>query len=422
MTRVEAMRNRAAYLKGAGTEECKQITLGVVPTQRDKLLDWLRAAGVRISDLQKKTVEDAIQVTSGEAKRVLELRQSVCQTSLAKLEKLPLAVCPDNTMKGLFKYHGATTGRYVSQGGFNMQNLPRGTMKPPQIAAALLDINSMSLGELVSSLRAVFAFEMSVVDYSQIEIRVYLWLAGDNAGLEDFRKGIDPYKTMAAFIYGIPYDQIRKDSHERQVGKTVVMGAGYQMGALKFLRTCQQENIPMTEEEAKAVIDTFRKKYSLVKKAWSDVDRIVKNVITTGEPAMWRTASFYIKNNYLWVVLPSGREITYRKPFVEDNLAWGGESIGYVGKNSVTKKWEICTTYGGSIFQSIVQGTARDLMTDAMRRMRTAKLDLRASVHDEIICQGDVVEEMRTIMLEAPAWIPDIPLEAKGWYGHFYHK
>jgi hypothetical protein len=61
-------------------------------------------------------------------------------------------------------------------------------------------------------------------------------------------------------------------------------------------------------------------------------------------------------------------------------------------------------------------------MADAMLRMWDAGLDLRGTVHDEIIAAGDCLKQMIDIMLQPPAWCADLPLKVEGWTGDFYRK
>ena len=87
------------------------------------------------------------------------------------------------------KYFGASTGRWSGGGGLNMQNYNR---KP---------------AEGVDLRRCIVAppgFRLAVVDYSQIESRVLLFLAGDVVTLDLFRANpeADAYEIHARATMG----------------------------------------------------------------------------------------------------------------------------------------------------------------------------------------------------------------------------
>ena len=419
---VSEMSERVDELQSIGTERCQQLTGGITPTQRDKLLTWLNDNGAELPNLQKQTLERTD--LPGDVGEVISLRLEVAQTSLAKLKKLPMAVCADGTMKGLFKYHAASTGRWASQGGFNAQNLPRGELTPEQMLDIVHGgIDTASLKDLTGCLRAVFSFPMSVVDYSQIETRMLLWLAKDIRGLREFEQGLDPYKTMAARIYHMEYQQVEK--WQRQIGKSAVLGAGYQLGWKGFIAYCDNQDITVDEAEAVMVIDAFRDKYKAVTAAWRACQNAAVGAIENpGTPYMAARAVFIVKGQYLWIRLPSGRRICYRTPWLTPGKEdWMGPQINFYGRDRYTRKWSKQTTYGGSLFQSITQGSARDVMADAMLRMWDAGIDVRGTVHDEIIAYGeDLVDQMSEIMLELPEWCSDMPVAVDGWSGRNYRK
>lgn len=60
-------------------------------------------------------------------------------------------------------------------------------------------------------------------DYSAIEARITPWLAGQEDALEEYRRGVDRYKVMAALIYKVPEDKVNKHP-QRFVGKQATLG------------------------------------------------------------------------------------------------------------------------------------------------------------------------------------------------------
>ena len=92
--------------------------------------------------------------------------------------------------------------RFVANGkvihnsnSINLQNLPAG--------------DGRVKGQSDAARRSLIAPEGSVLvsgDSKQIETRILAYIVGDMQALDDFSKGLDPYITMAASIYGIPYE------------------------------------------------------------------------------------------------------------------------------------------------------------------------------------------------------------------------
>ena len=83
-------------------------------------------------------------------------------------------------------------------------------------------------------------------------------------------------------------------------------------------------------------------------------------------------------------------------------------------------------TYGAKLTENIVQATARDLLAQAMLRLRAAGYEIVMHVHDEAVCEvpegESSVEEVCRIMSEVPSWAVGLPLNADGYECAFYKK
>ena len=256
--------------------ELARITRGAVPaaSNRDKLLAWVnaniapQAAPVdfvdpvdeddgrpghgddELDDLRGKTVEDALKRDDlpPAVRRALEIRAAVVQTSTAKFTKMrKVAVRHDGWgfIRGMFTYHGAGTGRWASRGGVNVQNFTRPSLVQDlktgideieaahQVlgrgdhAGALALWGDSTMDAAVSCLRGVIhappGHEFIDADFSSVENRVGVWLAGQEDKVELFRKGLDEYKVFASkALYRVPYDAVTKDM--RQMSKSAVLG------------------------------------------------------------------------------------------------------------------------------------------------------------------------------------------------------
>ena len=129
--------------------------------------------------------------------------------------------------------------------------------------------------------------------------------------------------------------------------------------------------------------------------------------------------------------LPSGRLICWQRPELELlTTPWGQEKLGVTihSQNTFTRQWSRNQLIGSSIFQSAVQGTARDFLAFAMIELERAGYEVINSIHDEVLL---LVEEQSAesaldavvkIMTEPPKWASDFPLAAEGWVGKRYRK
>jgi len=161
--------------------------------------------------------------------------------------------------RGLFpvplRYYGAHSGRWSGQDSVNLQNLPsRGD----------------DAGKIKKAIRAPEGYVVLDCDSSQIEARVLAWLAGQEDFVQAFRDKQDVYKLMASQIYGIPVDEVTSGTgSQRQVGKTVILGAGYGVGHVKlqaFLKT--QAGVEVSLGEAKRIIDAYRSSAGQIAAFW----------------------------------------------------------------------------------------------------------------------------------------------------------
>ncbi|CAM5662830.1 DNA-directed DNA polymerase family A palm domain-containing protein OS=Lysinibacillus sphaericus OX=1421 GN=LS41612_04525 PE=4 SV=1 [Lysinibacillus sphaericus] len=76
---------------------------------------WLESKGIQVENLQKETVSNLINESTGEVKRVLEIRQELSKTSVKKYQAMMEAVGEDGRVKGLLQHYGANrTGKMVA--------------------------------------------------------------------------------------------------------------------------------------------------------------------------------------------------------------------------------------------------------------------------------------------------------------------
>jgi DNA polymerase len=237
------------------------------------------------------------------------------------------------------------------------------------------------------------------------------------------------YEEMAARVYNMRPSDVKPDSVHRHVGKTLVLGAGYQMGWWKFRETCLiQAGVLLKPEEAERAINTYRETFPYIPGLWSDLQRAAIDAVKTPggvSLAAGGKIRFRRDGHWLRMRLPSGRYLWYNKPLVEKGK-FGNDAITYMSVNAKTRKWERTHTYGGRLTENAVQGLCRDLLVNATARLENEGYNPITLVHDEIISEPEhghgSIEEMCELMSELPAWAKGFALSAKGARGPRYQK
>ena len=177
----------------------------------------------------------------------------------------------------------------------------------------------------------------------------------------------------------------------------------------------------LTEEELQPLVDSWRASNPMITAFWWDVDNAVKVAIKQRIPTEVRGIKFCYKSGMLFIILPSGRMLSYIKPRIGENK-FGGESVTYEGVGS-TKKWERIESYGPKFVENIVQAVSRDLLCYAMQNL--SDLQICGHVHDELIIECSKNANLETIyeqMGRTPPWAKDLVLRADGYETYFYKK
>jgi DNA polymerase len=373
-------------------------------------------------------------------RKALKVRLEAGKISTRKLDAIMHRADDEGVVRGLLGYHGANTGRYISM-GLQVQNFPRDVTSDWDGMRALLDqgarvvdaIGGPPLDVISRMLRgAIIArpgHEVATGDFSSVEAVGVAWLAGQTDLLHAFRAKRKIYEEMAGRVYNRRPADIASDSVERQVGKTLVLGAGYQMGWWKFRETCLvQAGVLLTPEEAEHAIKTYRETYPAIPALWSDMQNAAIAAVRapgTVTAAAGGKIRFKQSTHWLRMRLPSGRFLWYNKPLLEQD-DHKRDRVTYMAVNQKTRKWERQSTYGGRLVENAVSGLCRDLLTDATMRLEAANYNPVTLVHDEIIAEPErghgSIGEMCELMSVVPPWASGFALSAKGARGPRYQK
>lgn len=433
--------------------ELAVITNGVITkaTQRPKLLVWFEENGLEIFNTQGATVDAYLQGDQRgiqpHVRRALEILRTLGRSSTAKYQAMKHWVCPDGRVRGGLLYHGASTGRWTGA-GIQPHNFTRGSIKEvakhnetawdvfkegdaDDIETAYGDGRIMEA--LASALRGAIipspGHQLYVADYASIEARVLMWMAGEEEGMEAFRRGEDQYVAMASAIYG---RQITADDKiERAVGKVAILGLGYQMGAAKFVTTAKvMANVDVDDALAQLTVETYREKFWRVKNLWWDTERAAIKAVTTKRATECGCLTWFVRDRFLHCRLPSGRLLAYPDPEVSSRMTPWGEpkaALSYMGINPYTRKWTREVTYGGKLVENGDQAIARDLLVAAVLRCEATEIYTPIlSVHDELLAEAQLgagsVKEFNELMAECPSWATGCPVGAEGYVAGRYRK
>ena len=324
-------------------------------------------------------------------KSTLEETRTQRFIDIAKRGKLPVPI----------KYYAAHTGRWGGDDKINLQNLPS---------------RGQNGGKLKKAIIPPEGYVMIDCDSSQIEARIVAWMAGQTDLVDAFEKGEDVYKIMASAIY--QKDVAKVSAHERFVGKTTILGAGYGMGAKKFQTQLKTFGMDIEEGEASRIIRVYRETYPQIPNLWQEAGRCLE-AIYTGRPAPFGlegVVSFdHIKKGFL---LPSGLWQRY------ETLHQVTDSEGKTQFEYKTRRGAV-KLYGGKVVENLCQALARCVIAEQMVKI-TKRYRVVLTVHDAVACIAPKTEAeqaqqyVEECMRWRPNWAHDLPLNCESGIGNSY--
>ena len=418
------------------TKRAYELTGLENPNSVAQLKGWLGDMGMEAESLSKKAVAEMIAETDGEVEELLRLRLLMAKTSVKKYEAMERSVCSDGRVHGLLQFYGANrTGRFAGR-LVQIQNLPQNHIPDLELARELVkqgrfediellfDSTPNVLSELI---RTAFipkpGCRFVVADFSAIEARVMGWLSGEEWVLDVFRGDGKLYEMTASRMFGIPMAEIGKGSPERAKGKVASLACQYG-GSTGALVSMGALDMGLTEDELPLLVAAWRKANPHMVQFWWDVDAAAIKAVTEKQRTKVGRIIFEYKSGILFITLPSGRKLSYVKPRMAVNR-FGRDGLTYEGI-SENKKWSRIETYGPKLVENIVQGTASDLLAEAMLRVEKKGYPIVMHCHDEIIAEVPEgigsVDEMCEVMAVQPEWAEGLPLRADGYQCNFYQK
>jgi DNA polymerase I-like protein with 3'-5' exonuclease and polymerase domains len=421
---------------------------------------WGEAAGIPVPASLAKTNEDWIKVIEKHKGKHDWLDAIGTYRSLnahyKKAKTILDGVRTDGTFCFQLKYWGGHTGRFSggsnddSGGKFNPQNQSRVEMFGWNMRKTFI---------------APPGYKLGIIDYSQVEARVLLWLAGDTEITEAIEKEGNLYQAYAKLhgIYKGSGSFKKEDPDGYQITKSLVLGAGFQLSALRYMETVMPTGLFDKEllEGAKLMegLDTKaakKKAKELILDSFgvSDLESgngyhgYIKTLIAKVAPEKvlaflrakkdidqyradnprvvrhWKLHQAFLEKSAVnkdpthEIALRSGRILTYYNP----------TKVG----REIKAQFEMNSTYyflhSGVATNNEVQATARDIMRDAWIATHKAGKRVLLSVHDELVflfpeatAEAELKECME-IMKTASPWAAGCPIDAEGALADCYTK
>jgi DNA polymerase len=406
-----------------------------------------------------------------DVRKALVLRQEVGKASAAKFNVMANRVGDDGRLRQLYQYHGAGPGRWAAR-GVQVHNLPRDMPKAETVEKILALVRAGDhrgidmiygppLTMLSKCLRSFFVASPGNIilsgDWSNVEGRGQAWFAGEQWKLDAFvaadnKTGPGLYELAYARMFGVPVESVENPSEERQIGKVSELAFGYQGGLGSFRTMAKAYPDMRVQEMDDATIEGFKEAWRDAHPAiagtrspnyrgrrggvWSAIQSAaISAVMMPDTPftcgVQGRHAAYKMVGSFLWCLLPSGRAICYPYPKILEGDF--GPQLTYmcVPSPEDRKKGNIIydeanshrfvrvATYGGSLFNNIVQGFCRDFLADGMIWLDERGADIVLHTHDDVNLEVHRAKAegarvaMQDFMRTPPAWANGFPLFSK---------
>lgn len=231
---------------------------------------------------------------------------------LRKLDELLTTFCKEemlsvDRMYPHFNVHGTASGR-LSSSEPNLQNIPA--------SARFIYVPSHEDWRLLE------------VDYSSIENRLTAYFANDTERLK--RWAIDPsfneHRWTASMFFGIPYEEVDKDSEEYRKAKRINHGSNYGMGPVKIAKLYDMDLV-----EVRRLCGQWREINGLTCKWQDETGRLAKDqgfLINPFGRKRWFYTDSYFTESLSFLPQSTGADIILRAmvALYFDRIGWSEEA------------------------------------------------------------------------------------------------
>ena len=385
------------------------------PLSYPALVKYCAKAGVPVPKSTAKT-DEACEELMSENPVLNEVIKSMrrfrrANTILTKIEALKCRIGENNILPLELLYCGAPHTRRWSCKGFNIQNLDK---EPLIITPAVDDKPAVSVWSR-NWIKPRPGKIFYIVDYAQIEPRCLNWLVGNIEMMEALRHGFSYYEaylraakqekrvgwsgtagTLKKEVGVVKYTKVKNES----------LGCGYGMGATKYTSYAN-----VSEEEAKSVIETFRKGNPKITQFWRRLDNLISSAARD-------------KSKHLSIEMPTGDTLQYFTVRPKKGGYEGFVTKGDFGFTSLQPR-----LWGGCATENVTQRMARDILAEAVLNLEDSGIPVVFTSHDEAILEIDddaskdeAIAEANQILKATPAWAEGLVLDVEGNLATEYTK
>ena len=296
-------------------------------------------------------------------------------------------------------------------------------------------------------------------DFSAIEAVAAACLARCQWRIDVFSGHGKIYEQSASNATGIPFEEIldykkKNGMHHparKTIGKVRELAGGYggwinawkNFGADKFMNDDEiKEDVLKWRAESPEIVEMwggqFRwcgpGKWDYRPELFGLEGAVINAILHPGQCFSHIDITYAVRDDILYCRLPSGRYLHYHRPRLaeaQDKLNRGPSfQITFEGWNSNSAKgpvgWHRMETYGGRLFENVVQAVALDIQAEALLNCEAHNYPIVMHTHDEGTAEVPEwfgsVDEMSAIMSERPSWASWWPLRAAGWKHKRYQK
>lgn len=257
-----------------------------------------------------------------------------------------------------------------------------------------------------NSLRAPAGKFVFSADYRGIELRIALHTVGDREKLDYIRAGGDLYKREASGLMSTEYNEITGE--QRDTAKEVVISGIYgASGDVIRKGLFKNKRIRLGEEEGKELCESFRLRNPLITKAWAEGDRFLKLAINGKIPDGYTL----FNGNAVWNEARQGLELPNGLIIQLPNIRQTQKGIVYGPENT--------SIYGAKIFQNVIQGLGRSILSPMWNSFRDSGRRIFHSVHDSVFWIADKnaiqaeIDFATEAMCKPVPWMEGLPLDVE---------
>lgn len=302
-------------------------------------------------------------------------------------------------------YGRAHTHRLGGEMKINMQNLPRG-------------------GALRRALVAPKGYLVVSVDLSQIEARIVAWLCEQHDLLEAFGAGEDVYASFASEVFGVEVNK-KVNPDYRFIGKTSILGLGYNMSWRKFLLTLKSSSrkelgrvVELDDDMGQMIVNTYRRKYGRISFTWNMLGTVGITTLARDGTMVFGPCVFSKEQ----ILLPNGMKLNYYDLRFHAQSDIRGAYDQWIYTYGRLNK----LLFGGKVLENVTQALARIVVMDLAMRAIPEVGRFAHQVHDELIyvVKAKQADHVAGTLIELakirPTWAPELPLAAEAKIGPSY--